>query len=142
VRWYRWLLRNVAIFALVGVLFSYAASALEVLLGTRLDATALATAPVTFFVFLGPLYLPGLAVYLFAVRMIPRPWDPRSRRIAAIVTSAVIGGLIWMIGIFGAAFGAVALYALVFPLCYGAVVRLPERAPAEEAEEPASPRRP
>jgi hypothetical protein len=142
VRWYRWLLRNVAIFALVGVLFSYAASALEVLLGTRLDATALATAPVTFFVFLGPLYLPGVAVYLLAVRMIPRPWDPRSRRIAAMVTSPVIGGLIWMIGIFGAAFGSVALYALVFPLCYGAVVRLPERAVAEEAEEPASPGRP
>ena len=140
-RWYRWLLRNLAIFALVGVLFSYAASALEVLLGTRFDPTALATAPATFFIFLGPLYVPGLGVYLLALRMIPRPWDARSRRLAAIVTSPVIGGLIWMIGIFGAAFGAVALYALLFPVCYGAVVRLPERAPTEELVEPATGRR-
>ena len=134
-RWYRWLLRNLAIFALVGAMFSYVASALELLLGTRFDATALATAPVTFFFFLGPLYVPGLAVYLLALRMIPRPWDARSRRLAAVVTSPVVGALVWMIGVFGAAVGAVALYALVFPLCYGAVARLPAQVPAEELEE-------
>ena len=136
-RWYRWLLRNLVIFGVVGVVFSYAASALDLLLGTRFDATTFAAAPVTFFMFLAPVYLPGFAVYLLAVRMIPRSWDARSRRIAAIVTSPVMGGLIWMLGVFGATLGAVALYALLFPLSYGAVVRLPERGPTERQEEPA-----
>ncbi len=136
-RWYRWLLRNLVIFGVVGVAFSYAASALELLLGTRFDAATFAAAPVTFFMFLAPVYLPGFAVYLLAVRMIPRAWDARSRRIAAIVTSPVVGGLIWMLGVFGATLGAVALYALLFPLSYGAVIRLPEQAHPEPPDAPA-----
>ena len=126
--WLRWLGINVALFAAIAVLSSYGAYFVDVLvLGNPADPLDVALAPFTAALFVGPLFLVGLAVYLPILTLIPHSWTPVARRLAAVVLSPIVGALLLFISPLNP--GIVA-YALVPSVVFGLLVRLVE--PARE----------
>jgi hypothetical protein len=124
VTWYRWLGINAGLFLATIIVFSYAAYAVDAALGAQHGPLEIAFAPLGLLMFLGPLYAVGFALYLPAVTLIPMHWSSRARRLAAMLLSPIVGAPIWFITPPNPS--AVAPYAVLLPLFFGAVVRLVE----------------
>lgn len=123
--WYRWLAINVALFLATVALFSYSAHLVSAVLGTQYHPIEIAFAPFTLLLFLGPMYAVGFVIYLPTMTLIPRHWADGHRRLAAILLAPLIGAPLWFISPLDLA--AVAPYAGLLPVLFGAVVRLVER---------------
>ena len=122
----QWWVRNVARLAVYLFCVSTATSLFGTILsGSGIDAWLQAT--LDLFLYGGMMFLPGMAVWLIPLGLLPPEWSRRRRRLIAVVTGAVIGV---PVQIFFANLGlwwAAVIWGALFPMGSGFVVVLRRR---------------